>query len=170
MGNGRGAAGFSVASFAAGLVVGAVVAVVAVYLVGPGAGDDPSDAPTQSGAGAAGDAPDFEFWDRLPNASVAPDTAPYENGGAVPAAPRAPMEYLVQAGAFHRAGAAERQRAELLLAGLPASTSTVGVDDDVLYRVIVGPFESRSESQAAMRQLRDRNIAPVLLERPASAD
>lgn len=79
------------------------------------------------------------------------------------------MEYLLQAGAFHRAGAAERRRAELILAGMPASTSTVGVDDGVLYRVVVGPFETRSETQTAMRQLRDRDIVPVLLERPAPA-
>ncbi len=156
------------ASFAAGLAVGAVVAVVAVYMVGPGSGDAPSEASNQSDA--ALDTLDFEFWQRLPEAEVTPDTAPYENGAPVRAAPRTRVEYLVQAGAFHRAGAAERRRAELLLAGLPASTSTVGVDDGVLYRVIVGPFESRSETQAAMGQLRDRNIAPVLLERAASAD
>lgn len=161
-----GAAGFSVPSFAAGLAVGAVVAVVAVYLVGPGAGEA---SPEPRYEPPAADAPDFEFWERLPNAWVAPDTAPYETGGGVRTEPGRPMEYLLQAGAFHRAGAAERRRAELILAGMPATTSTVGVDDGVLHRVVVGPFETRAETQAAMGQLRERDIVVVLLERPAPA-
>ena len=165
-GFGGAAAGFSVLSFAAGLAVGAVVAVVAVYVWGPGAGEASAEAQQEP---PVADAPDFEFWDRLPNAWVAPDTAPYETGGGVRTEPSRPMEYLLQAGAFHRAGAAERRRAELLLAGMPASTSTVGVDDGVLYRVVVGPFGTRAESQTAMRQLRERDIVAVLLERPAPA-
>ena len=163
---GRHVAGFSIASFAAGLVVGAAVAVVAVYVVG-GDADGPSDAPAEP-RGAV-DVPEFQFWDRLPNAWVAPDTAPYEQGGAARPAPRPRTEFLLQAGAFHREEAAEQRRAELLLAGMRASVSTVGVDDGVLYRVVVGPYQSRSETHAATRQLRDRNIAPVLLERPAPA-
>ena len=157
-------AGFSVLSFAAGLAVGAAVDVVAVYIWGAGEASPPApDEPSTA------DAPDFEFWERLPNAWVAPDTAPYETGGAVRAEPGRPVEYLLQAGAFHRAGAAERRRAELILAGMPATTSTVGVDDGVLYRVVVGPFETRAETQTAMRQLRQRDIVAVLLERPAPA-
>lgn len=165
-GFGGAVAGFSVLSFAAGLAVGAVVAVVAVYLWGPGAGEASPPAPREP---PAADAPDFEFWERLPNAWVAPDTAPYETGGAVRTEPGRPMEYLLQAGAFHRAEAAEQRRAELILAGMAASTSTVGVDDGVLHRVIVGPFETRAETHAAMGQLRRRDIVAVLLERPAPA-
>ena len=168
-GNRRRTAGFSVASFAAGLAVGAVGAVVAVYLA-VGESDSVLEAAAEPRVTAGlGDAPDFEFWERLPNASVAPDTAPYETGGGFRPHSESPMEYLLQAGAFHLAGAAERRRAELILAGMPATTSTVGVDDGVLYRVVVGPFETRSETQDVMRQLRDRNIAPVLLERPIPA-
>ena len=169
-GNRRRTAGFSVASFAAGLAVGAVGAVVAVYLAGFAESDSALEAPAEPRVTAGpGDAPDFEFWERLPNASVAPDTAPYETGVRFRADSERPMEYLLQAGAFHRARAAEKRRAELILAGMPATTSTVGVDDGVLYRVVVGPFETRSKTQEAMRQLRDRNIAPVLLERPTPA-
>ena len=166
-GGGPAAAGFSVPSFAAGLAVGAVAAVAAVYMFGPGA--VAAEAPVEPPVATVGDAPEFEFWERLPNARVAPETAPYETGGPVRPEPERPMEYLLQAGAFHRAGAAERRRAELILAGMPASTSTVGVDDGVLYRVVVGPFETRSETQTAMRELRDRDIVAVLLERPAPA-
>ena len=168
MGDGRRAGGFSVPSFGAGLVLGAVVAVVAVSLVGPGATDGAPE--EQSRSPAAPDAQSYEFWKRLPSASVAPDTAPYETGAPMPAAPRAGMEYLVQAGAFHGAEAAQRRQAELILADLPAITSTIGVDDGVLYRVIVGPFESRAKAQEAMGQLRRRNIAPLLLEKPAITD
>ena len=166
-GGGSAATGFSVPSFAAGLAVGAIAAVAAVYLFGPGAGN--AEAPVEAPLATVGDAPEFEFWERLPNARVAPATAPYETGGTMRPEPEGPVEYLLQAGAFHRAGAAERRRAELILAGMPASMSTVGVDDGVLYRVVVGPFETRSETQTAMRQLRDREIVPVLLERPAPA-
>lgn len=163
-GFGGAVAGFSVLSFAAGLAVGAGVAVAAVYIWG--AGEASPQAPLEP---PTADAPDFEFWERLPNAWVAPDTAPYETGRVVRTEPGRPMEYLLQAGAFHRAGAAERRRAELILAGMPATTSTVGVDDGVLYRVVVGPFETRAETQTAMRQLRQRDIVAVLLERPAPA-
>ena len=114
-GGGAAATGFSVPSFAAGLAVGAIAAVAAVYLFGPGAGN--AEAPVEAPLATVGDAPEFEFWERLPNARVAPATAPYETGGTMRPEPEGPVEYLLQAGAFHRAGAAERRRAELILAG-----------------------------------------------------
>ena len=113
------------------------------------------------------EAPHFESWERLPNAWVASDTAPYDTGGGPRTEPGRPMEYLLQVGAAHRAGTVERRPAELILGGMRASPSTVGVDDGLLYRVIVGPSGTKAETQAATRQLRERDIAAVLLERPA---
>jgi len=162
----RGAAGFSIASFAAGLAVGASFAVAALFFLGPAPADpSPASLPEELDSGAV-EAPDFEFWQRLPDASVAPDTAPYQDGNPIAEAPEETLEYLVQAGAFKRQGAAERRRAELLLVGMPAVMSTVSINDDVMFRVLVGPYQSWAETQTAMRQLQDRNIVPVLLEKP----
>ena len=60
-GFGGAVAGFSVPSFAVGLAVGAVVAVAAVYLFGPGAGEGSPEAQYEP---PVADAPDFEFWER----------------------------------------------------------------------------------------------------------
>ena len=76
-------------------------------------------------------------------------------------------EYLLQVGAFREAGAADKRRAELILAGMEAQTTSIGVEDGVLYRVIVGPFPSMRETRRAMGELQERRIAPILLERAA---
>ena len=76
-------------------------------------------------------------------------------------------EYLLQAGSFRRQVEADALRAELILAGMVATTSEVKlVGDDKWFRVLVGPYESPRETRKAMSELRAKKISALLLERP----
>ena len=211
-------AGFSLASFVAGIGVGAIAAVTALYAL---EGEEPDAPAAGSSVATVSTTPvSYEFWERLPSerlgqvpprrtaaaepaadaggdaaapeptdgdaaaakpAESKPDAAQLA-AGVAPAAPEqttapaastavaaAPVrtEYLLQVGAFREAGAADKRRAELLLAGMEAQTTSIGVEDGVLYRVIVGPFPSMRETRRAMGELQERRIAPILLERAA---
>ncbi len=176
--------GFSLASFVGGLAVGAIATVAAlVALQLEGAATPSPDAPPVATVTPA--PVSFEFWERLPSERVGPvpppPPAPSAGGVAASApatdapaqsptpAPAAPTrtEYLLQVGAFREAGAAEQRRAELILSGMQAQTKSIGVEDGVLYRVIVGPFPTMAETRRVMGELQARQIAPILLERAA---
>jgi len=200
---------FSLASFVAGIGVGAIAAVTALYAIEGEEAAAPAAGPPVASVDAT--PVSYEFWERLPSerlgqvtprrtvpaaAEPPPDNAPAEpvkvaaqpvgsdaaatkpaEGAAedAPAQPSGPAvaatpvrtEYLLQVGAFREAGAADKRRAELILAGMEAQTTSIGVEDGVLYRVIVGPFASMRETRRAMGALQERRIAPILLERAA---
>lgn len=202
--------GFSLASFVAGIGVGAIAAVTALYALEGEEGATPAAGPPVASVNTT--PVSYEFWERLPSerlgqvpprpaapaaaAEPPPDNAPAEPAkvaaqpvgsdaaaaepaeGAAQEAPEqasqqvvaatpARTEYLLQVGAFREAGAADKRRAELILAGMEAQTTSIGVEDGVLYRVIVGPFASMRETRRAMGELQERRIAPILLERAA---
>lgn len=161
---------FNPASFVAGLVLGIAATVLAMTI------PELTESTATAAAPAPADpinAPRFEFWDKLPDARVASDTTPYEAGTPAATAdgkePSVDKEYLLQAGSFRYRRDADELRASLILAGLNASTTKVGIDDGIWYRVVVGPFASRPESQRALTRLRQRNISALLLERSPSA-
>ncbi len=177
--------GFSLASFVVGIVVGAIATVAA--LVALQLEDAATPAPETPPVTTVTPPPvSFEFWERLPSERVGPVPPPPPASGAgdvaasaaatdAPAQSPAPAavvpartEYLLQVGAFREAGAAEQRRAELILSGMQAQTKSIGVEDGVLYRVIVGPFPTMAETRRVMGELQARQIAPILLERAAS--
>ena len=158
---------FSASSFAAGVVVSAAVYMITAYLVD--APRDPDSTTTAAGGTSAdgGDqrgAPRYEFFERLPGAEVATDTEPYKTltpGGYVE-----PAEYLVQAGSFRLQDDANRLRARLMLTGVSADISINALDDEdeVWHRVVVGPFNSKSDAEQTMASLRQHDILPILLQ------
>ena len=173
------------ASFVVGIVVGAIATVAA--LVALQLEDAATPAPETPPVTTVTQPPvSFEFWERLPSERVGPvpPPPPASSAGDVaasaaatdaPAQSPAPAamaptrtEYLLQVGAFREAGAAEQRRAELILSGMQAQTKSIGVEDGVLYRVIVGPFPTMAETRRVMGELQARQIAPILLERAAS--
>lgn len=158
---------FSASSFGAGMVVGAAVCMIAIYVVDDPRGPD-STSTAASGAPAEGadpqGGPRYEFFERLPGAEVATDTEPYETltpGGYVE-----PTEYLVQAGSFRVQDDANRLRARLMLTGVGAdiSINTLDDEDEVWHRVVVGPFNSKSDAEQTMASLRQHDVLPILLE------
>ena len=206
-------AGFSLASFVAGIGVGAIAAVTALYALEGEEAEAPAAGPPV--ASVTTTPVSYEFWERLPREQLGQVPPPRRTAAAEPTAgdvaaaaepaagdapaaeppkadtvaaqpaadstPAVPVpapspavaatpvrtEYLLQVGAFREAGAADKRRAELILAGMEAQTTSIGVEDGVLYRVIVGPFPSMRETRRAMGELQERRIAPILLERAA---
>jgi cell division protein FtsN len=61
-------------------------------------------------------------------------------------------QYLVQVGAYARTDDAEQQRAKLAIAGLVARVSERDQAGKVMYRVRLGPFDTREEADAAREQ------------------
>ncbi len=72
--------------------------------------------------------------------------------------------YVLQVGAFSNQRTAEALRAELLIWGYNAYT-TEHPDEgtETPFRVIIGPYDSESESQEDIEGLRQRNISAFLV-------
>lgn len=113
-----------------------------------------------------GEPPDFRFYEMLPDSEVAtPDIEAYRPDESES---ERNLEYILQAGSFQTREDAERQRAQVGFQGLRARISEVSVDDGgVWYRVMVGPFDSRSRMNQAMDRLVEINIQPLVRRREA---
>ena len=156
--------GFSYQSFFAGIAV-AILGMLGISFMpsldlGIVGSSQPNDAPASPDSSSTR----FEFWETLPTNDVAVNSNPYETDKMASAGTK---EYLLQAGSFRRQVEAEALRAELILAGMVATTSEVKlVGDDRWFRVLVGPYESPRETRKAMSELRAKKIPALLLERP----
>ena len=156
--------GFSYRSFLAGIAV-AILGMLGISFMpsldlGILGSSQPTDTPTSPDSSSTR----FEFWETLPTNDVAVNSNPYETDKMASAGTK---EYLLQAGSFRRQVEAEALRAELILAGMVATTSEVKlVGEDRWFRVLVGPYESPRETRKAMSELRAKKIPALLLERP----
>ncbi|TNC82304.1 MAG: sporulation protein [Oleiphilus sp.] len=71
--------------------------------------------------------------------------------------------YMVQTGSFRSSVDAERQKATIAFQGLKASIKPVQNDQGTLwYRVMTGPFYSRTEMNSALDKLVAINIEPLV--------
>ena len=156
--------GFSTKSFFVGIAVG-ILGTIGVSLVPsliPGSAT--SSQRTDNAPGPDSSPTRYEFWETLPTNDVAVNTDPYEMSATKSAVAK---EYLLQAGSFRKQDEADALRAELILAGFAATTSEVSlVGEDRWFRVLVGPYTSRSETRNAMSELRTKKISALVLERP----
>lgn len=103
----------------------------------------------------------FQFYDLLPNSEVDTDTVDAytfkEKGESEQ------YRYIVQTGSFRSEQDAERQRATIAFQGLKGRINRVTNDTgSTWYRVETGPFESRSEMNAALDKLVAINIQPLV--------
>ncbi|MCA0243124.1 MAG: SPOR domain-containing protein [Proteobacteria bacterium] len=89
-------------------------------------------------------------------------------GPAVGARGPEPFVFFVQAGAFTRQDEAEQQRAKLAMAGQTARITEREQNGRVVYRVRMGPFETRNEAESLQGKLQDSAIDSQLVrvERP----
>ncbi len=102
----------------------------------------------------------------LPAAPLSPDAAA---SAAKPLRPGAdPFLYFAQAGAYTRVDDAQAQRAKLALLGADAKLSEREQSGRTIYRVRVGPFETRAQVDAMLERLRESGVesALVRVERP----
>jgi len=156
--------GFSSKSFFAGIVVG-ILGTIGISLVPSLTLDSATSSQRTNNTRGSDSSPTrYEFWETLPTNDVAVNTNPYETSTTKSAAAR---EYLLQAGSFRKQDEADALRAELILAGLAATTSEVRlVGEDRWFRVLVGPYTSRRETRKVMSALRTKKISALVLERP----
>ena len=69
-----------------------------------------------------------------------------------------PFVYFVQAGAFTHDDDAEQQRAKLAMIGFAAKVSEREQSGHTVYRVRVGPFETRDEADGVQAKLTEANV------------
>ena len=106
--------------------------------------------------------PRFDFFDMLPQQRIEVEVEP----GAMPGSrEQSDASYLLQAGSFRQAEDADRRRAELLLLGLEPKVEATSGSNGRWYRVLVGPFDSRSRMAAARSLTAQQNIDTLLLKR-----
>ena len=103
----------------------------------------------------------FKFYDLLPNSEVESSTT-----DAYQFKEKGQSEqylYMVQTGSFKNAADAERQKATIAFQGLKAKISTVKSDSGTTWhRVETGPYNSRSDMNAALDKLVAINIQPLV--------
>jgi len=105
----------------------------------------------------------FRFYDMLPESEVVPPEVQEYS----PNPSRQDINYIVQSGSFRKMEDAERQRAQIAFQGLRAQIQQINLDSgSVWYRVNVGPFESRSQMNAAVDKLVSINIQPLVRKIP----
>ncbi len=113
-------------------------------------------AKTESTAAKPNQAPRFTFYGELPQREIeTPDENPYtpQKGN------RPQYDYLLQAGSFRRYEDAHRQMGLIAMQGLKPYISQTS--DGNWYRVMVGPFSSRSKMNSATDRLVKLNIQPL---------
>jgi cell division protein FtsN len=154
--------------FVTGLASGLFVAFL-LYLATlpaePGAPGDASAEAAVASAESTAPTPEYEFYELLPKQEIRVDVDPAElpRERAASDAPR----YLLQAGSFRQADDADRRRAELLLLGLDPRVEETQGQTGRWYRVIIGPFESRSAMARARSLTAQQDIDTLLMQRKA---
>ena len=91
-----------------------------------------------------------------PNAT---STAPPATGVPAPAA-----RYVLQAGSYPEAKAAEEVKAKLALLGFVARVQPVTVNGKTWHRVRVGPYASASDVESAKKSLADNGVNAIALK------
>lgn len=89
--------------------------------------------------------PRFDFYQLLEEDKVESPRSESSPTKTTAAATTDPIEYLMQVGSFKQSGDADRLRAELLLMNLDAQIETFKKrNNEVYYRVLVGPYPNRA--------------------------
>lgn len=93
------------------------------------------------------------------------DPAAILSGGPVVSTPAAPatFTYLVQVGAYTRAQDAETQRAQLAMQGFTAKVQERETAGRTVYRVRLGPFDTKAEADALQLRLQGAGIEGQLV-------
>ncbi|MEE4278651.1 MAG: SPOR domain-containing protein [Halieaceae bacterium] len=154
--------------FVTGLASGLFVAFLLYIATLPADSGVPSEGsaePAAARAPSAAPTPEYEFYELLPKREIRVDVDPAElpKERAASDAPR----YLLQAGSFRQADDADRRRAELLLLGLEPRVEETHGQTGRWYRVIIGPFESRSAMARARSLTAQQDIDTLLMQRKA---
>ncbi|WGO99841.1 SPOR domain-containing protein [Saccharophagus degradans] len=111
--------------------------------------------------------PRFDFYELLKDAKVPtpkPDTSGPSGAAAEPEAPA--TEYILQVASFKNKTDAEALRAQLILLNLDATVQDAKVrNGETWYRVLVGPYQSRSRMSKARSTLISNRFEALVLKR-----
>lgn len=103
----------------------------------------------------------FKFYDLLPETEVIPpkvDSYRYKEKST-----SNDFYYVVQTGSFRSKADAERQKATIAFQGLKASIKQIeGSNGSTWYRVMCGPYYSRSKMNSALDKLVNIRIEPLV--------
>ena len=103
----------------------------------------------------------FDFDEKLKSNKIEGDAGLYST---LKAETHLSQTYRIQAASLSEKGKADQLRAELLLAGLEATTKRSNINGENWYRVVIGPFDRKVEADRAMTKLREKNLAAILLK------
>jgi cell division protein FtsN len=109
------------------------------------------------------DEPEYEFFEVLPNQEMTVDVDPADI--PKPRSAGSGKQYLLQAGSFRQAADADRRRGELLLLGLDPRVEDTQGDTGRWFRVVLGPFDSRSAMAKARSMTAQQDIDTLLIQR-----
>jgi len=127
----------------------------------PGASPQPLALPGKPGdpIPQVSDKPRFDFYKILPgNAEAIPDPKPAEAKGKGENEPALKDALYLQTGSFQNAADADNQKAKLAMLGAEAAIQQVMLQDNVWYRVRLGPFKKMDEVNAMRSDLAKQGI------------
>ena len=183
--------GGTLLGFILGLIVGLAVALVVAVYVTKVPIPFMNKAQSRNAEQDAAEVKKNKDWD--PNAPLygknpAKPAAPAEPTGAAPAATPAtgapaedkktddplgdlarakagadPFVYFVQAGAYRSEPEAQAQKAKLALKGLVSAVSERDQDGRTVYRVRLGPFDSKDDAEGTKKKLDSAKIESALV-------
>ena len=147
-----------------GLLLAALITLL-IYLANqpkPSATSPAMPALTQETKATKPPQPRFDFYQILKEQEI---EVPDKSSEIVSSTPEN-ITYYLQAGSFKKQADADRLRAQLLLLNLETTIEDANNKNSRWYRVIVGPFKSRSKVAKARSTLASKNLNPLLLKRP----
>jgi cell division protein FtsN len=82
---------------------------------------------------------------------------------AAPVKVERPGVYVLQAGSYRQQEVADRTREQLKRQGIDANVQRVAVDEDVWYRVRIGPITDLAEVNRLHARLRAADLDPLVI-------
>jgi len=106
----------------------------------------------------------FSFYDSLPRLSVPSDREDMGNSSSSGRSVTLGPTYILQVGSFTKESDAAQRRISILSLGFPSAYVQPPTDQDEIpfYRVIIGPFEKRSEALRVQELLRKNRVSNFL--------
>jgi cell division protein FtsN len=142
------------------LLVIALVASLTFLATRPETSPEPSEKPAITVAPTKAQ-PRFDFYEILKEREITVPDRSAEIRASVPD----DIDYFLQAGAFKSDQDANKLRVELLLSNLETNIEPSTRDGQTWFRVVTGPFETRSKMAKARSVLASQGMSPLLLKR-----
>jgi cell division protein FtsN len=109
----------------------------------------------------------YDFYDLLPRMEVqVPEREPEAPPAPAPSVAAPDLAYDLQVGSFKRPEDADRRKAELALLGYEVRVARARIDDEMHYRVRLGPYRGRSEVEQARRRLAASGFDSIVVRAP----